>query len=89
MTIVKENVPDKQTNEQTNSNFINIDIHLDNSFHAASFFSINTLNSFSSNNDLQSLQKNSLQLEPDKSFKGHSKRKYLFRVNSVDDAIFK
>ena len=64
------------------------DTILDNSY-SASFFCINTLNSFGSNNDLESIRRDSLRIQSDKSYSRNSKRKHLFRVNSVDDAILK
>ena len=64
------------------------DTILDNSY-SASFFCINTLNSFESNNDLESIRRDSLRIQSDKLYSRNSKRKHLFRVNSVDDAILK
>ena len=64
------------------------DTILDNSY-SASFFCINTLNSFESNNDLESIRRDSLRIQSDKLYGRNSKRKHLFRVNSVDDAILK
>ena len=75
-------------NSSIKSNSSSDDTILDNSY-SASFFCINTLNSFGSNNDLESIRRDSLRIQSDKSYSRNSKRKHLFRVNSVDDAILK
>ena len=61
----------------------------DTASHSTSFFCINDLPGFGSNKELESIRRDSLTTDDPKSFKRKSKRKQLFKVNSVDDAIFK
>ena len=61
----------------------------DTALHSTSFFCINDLPGFGSNKELESIRRDSLTTDDPKSFKRKSKRKQLFKVNSVDDAIFK
>ena len=55
---------------------------------SSSFFSINNLDRFGSNKELNSIQQDSAVVKERKQRK-YSKRKHLFRINSVDDSLFK
>ena len=65
------------------------DMTWDTASHSTSFFCINDLPGFGSNKELESIRRDSLTMDDPKSSKRKSKRKQLFKVNSVDDAIFK
>ena len=57
--------------------------------HSTSFFCINDLTGFGSNEELEAIRRDSLTMNDPRSSIRKSKRKHLFKVNSVDDAIFK
>ena len=57
--------------------------------HSTSFFSINNLSNYGSNRELNSIHQDSLDEDGNYAGRRHSKRKQLFRINSVDDSVFK